>query len=96
MSPPPRLSRADIVLMAHAICDADAQLENFKGRYRCLLRGCAAIPDDCVAYRQAKKAAEVINKCWRTMGRAEKEAGLEEETGVDEDAAAIPSRPKAA
>jgi hypothetical protein len=57
-----RLGRGMLVRMAHVICDADASLEDMKGRHRCRERGCLTVGDECVAYRQAKAVARLVRE----------------------------------
>jgi hypothetical protein len=58
------ISGYDMVQMAHAICDADPTLEDFKHGYRCSRVGCQVPHDICVAWRQARAAIEALGLVW--------------------------------
>ncbi len=63
--PPRRLDGSDMVRMAHAICDADSTLEDFKHGHRCLKTGCLVPHDVCVAWQQARAAIRAAGLVWR-------------------------------
>ena len=62
---PSRVPGLEVELMAHALCDADASLEDMKHGRRCVLRGCLVPQDRCIAFHQADALVRLFGKVWQ-------------------------------